>query len=177
MNEIIFGDIRLGVAKLQRRPCERRDPYVDGPRAARVFRWSDRIACIHMSGLLVRLVDRWPRWFSAMRAPNTAATFTGQWVPRIFSHLGSIDLPSVSFCSSGSTGWRPGLPADLLGGELRCQGHPLTVVTLARRQQLPGNAGRLVGKCHRCKFRRLARQQRYEPRRRTAAAFHRLLDH
>src|SRR5450631_1984254 len=31
-----------------------RDPYVDGPRAARVFRWSDRIACIHMSGLLVR---------------------------------------------------------------------------------------------------------------------------
>src|SRR5215204_6459524 len=38
-----------------RRPCESRDPYVDGPRAARVF-WSDRIACIHMSGLLVRLV-------------------------------------------------------------------------------------------------------------------------
>ena len=30
-----------------------RDPYVDGPRATRVF-WSDRIACIHMSGLLVR---------------------------------------------------------------------------------------------------------------------------
>src|ERR1700738_4274820 len=35
--------------------------------------------------------DRWPRWFSATRVPNTPATFTGQWVPRIFSHLGSID--------------------------------------------------------------------------------------
>src|SRR3984885_16254759 len=73
------------------RPGERRDPYVDGPRAARVFPWSDRIACIHMSGLLVRLVDRWPRWFSATRVPDTPATFTGQWVPRIVSHLGSID--------------------------------------------------------------------------------------
>src|ERR1700736_3894759 len=30
------------------------DPYVDGPRATRVFWWSDRIACIHMSGLLMR---------------------------------------------------------------------------------------------------------------------------
>ena len=68
-----------------------RDPYVDGPRAARVFRWSDRITCIHMSGLLMRFGGRWPRWFSAMRVPNTAATFTGQWVPRIFSHIGSID--------------------------------------------------------------------------------------
>src|SRR5471032_2776629 len=41
--------------------------------------------------LLVRLVVRWPRWFSATRVPNTPATFTGQWVPRIVSHLGSID--------------------------------------------------------------------------------------
>ena len=40
-----------------------RDPYVDGPRATRVFSGSDRIACIHMSGLLMRSVDRWPRWF------------------------------------------------------------------------------------------------------------------
>jgi len=31
------------------------DPYVDGPRAARCFLASDRIACIHMSGLLVRV--------------------------------------------------------------------------------------------------------------------------
>src|SRR5450755_4079931 len=30
-------------------------PYVDGPRAARCFLASDRIACIHMSGLLVRV--------------------------------------------------------------------------------------------------------------------------
>src|SRR5665647_2933355 len=67
-----------------------RDPYVDSPRAARVFPWSDPIACIHMSGLLVR-GDRWPRWFSATRVPNTPATFTGQWVPRSVSHLGSID--------------------------------------------------------------------------------------
>jgi hypothetical protein len=29
--------------------------YVDGPRAARCFLASDRIACIHMSGLLVRV--------------------------------------------------------------------------------------------------------------------------
>src|ERR1700682_4380921 len=82
---------RASIDASTRRPGERRDPYVDGPRAARVFRWSDRIACIHMSGLLVRLVDRWPRWFSATRVPNTPATSTGQWVPRIVSHLGSID--------------------------------------------------------------------------------------
>jgi hypothetical protein len=34
-----------------RRPGEGRDPYVDGPRGTRAF-WQDRIACIHMSGLL-----------------------------------------------------------------------------------------------------------------------------
>jgi hypothetical protein len=42
----------LGVS--MSRPGEGRDPYVDGPRATRVFFWSDRIACIHMSGLLMR---------------------------------------------------------------------------------------------------------------------------
>src|ERR1700675_4929439 len=65
-------------------PALSRDPYVDGPRAARVFRWSDRIACIHMSGLLVRLVDRWPRWFSATRVPYSLATFLRPMGPTDF---------------------------------------------------------------------------------------------
>src|SRR6266852_5011618 len=34
--------------------CRARNPYVDGPRATRVLSGSDRIACIHMSGLLMR---------------------------------------------------------------------------------------------------------------------------
>src|SRR6202171_4401150 len=34
-------------------------------------------------------------------------------------------------------------PADLLGGARRCSRHPRAVVTLARRQQLSGDAGSL----------------------------------
>src|SRR5271167_1280496 len=34
--------------------CIPSTPYVDGPRATRAFSGSDRIACIHMSGLLMR---------------------------------------------------------------------------------------------------------------------------
>ena len=65
-------------------------------------------------------------------------------------------------CSSGSAGRRHHQPADLLsdGG---CIKHPPTIVTLARRQQLPGDAGNLVGERDRCKLGRFARQQRHQP--------------
>src|SRR3981189_1471463 len=69
--------------------------------------------------------DGWPRpclacWITAV-APatstlrNITATFTGQWVPRSVSHLGSID-PTISSCSSGTgRGGEPegGRPTDL----------------------------------------------------------------
>ncbi|WP_208639287.1 hypothetical protein, partial [Bradyrhizobium forestalis] len=51
----------------------------------------DRIACIHMSGLLVRRVGPLAKMVSAMRVPINHATLIGQWVPRICSHLRSID--------------------------------------------------------------------------------------
>src|SRR5207302_1773077 len=43
----------------------RSNPYVDGPLLARWRgRFLDRLACVHMSGLLDAVAhDRWPRWF------------------------------------------------------------------------------------------------------------------
>ena len=51
----------------------------------------DRIACIHMSGLLMRHVRPRAKMVFATRVPITHATLSGQWVPRICSHLGTID--------------------------------------------------------------------------------------
>src|SRR5665213_3675837 len=81
---------------------------------------------------------------------------------RLSYHL----MPS---CSSGSAGWRLGRPTDLLSGDCGCIGHPHTVVTLTRRQQLPGDAGNLVGERHRRELRRLACQQPLQPGCRMAA--------
>src|ERR1700687_2316009 len=61
-------------------------------------------------------------------------------------------------------------PADLLSGECRCARHPRAVVTLARRHQLPGDAGNLIGERHRREFWRLALQQGDQPRGRGATA-------
>src|SRR5580698_937389 len=94
--------------------------------------------------------------------------YLAPWIDRSY-HL-------ISSCSSGSADWRLSRPADLLSGDCGCIEHPRTVVTLARRQQLPGDAGNLVGERHRRELRRLARQQRHEPGCRTAAALLRLLD-
>jgi hypothetical protein len=44
--------MRMGHAASARAPS--RDPYVDGPRLARAVQRADRIACDHMSGLLMR---------------------------------------------------------------------------------------------------------------------------
>jgi hypothetical protein len=148
-----------GAVFQQRRSGERRDPYVDGPRAASVFRWSDRIACIHMSGLLMRLVDRWPRWFSAIRVPNTPATFlrpmgpTDFLAPRIDRsyHLSPFAAPAQPVGELNR-------PVDLLGGECRCHRHPRAVVTLACHQQFPGDASSLVGERHRGELWRFAPQ-------------------
>jgi uncharacterized caspase-like protein len=152
-------------------------PICGRPPCHKSFFRSDRIACIHMSGLLMRrALNRWPRWFSATRVPNTPATFTGQWVPRTVSHLGSID-PTI--CSPLAAPARPvrrtRRPADLLSGQ--CARQPRAVVTFARHQQLPGDAGDFVGERHRCELRCFALEQREQPGRCTAAATSRLLDH
>jgi len=54
----------------------------------------DRIACIHMSGLLMRLVRPLAKMVFATRVPITHATLFGQWVPRIYSHLERSIAPS-----------------------------------------------------------------------------------
>src|SRR5215471_7029127 len=56
----------------------------------------DRIACAHMSGLLVWLVEPLAKMVSAMRVPINHATSFGRWVPRACSHHGSIDH-TISF--------------------------------------------------------------------------------
>src|SRR5215813_2557426 len=55
------GDV-AGVV-LRCRPRAGGDPYVDGSSFARAFAGAcDRIACDHMSGLLLRSQMTWPRW-------------------------------------------------------------------------------------------------------------------
>jgi hypothetical protein len=71
-----------------------------------------------MSGLLMRLVDRWPRWFPRREFQTTKRPFFGQWVPRIFSHLGSIDPYHLSpFAAPAQPVGELIRPVDLLGGE------------------------------------------------------------
>jgi len=79
-----------------------RNPYVDGPRTTRA-----------LQGLIGSLASicpacscgrSWPlaKMVSATRVPNNHTTFTGQWIPRSVSPLGSIDPTICSFsCSSG----------------------------------------------------------------------------
>src|SRR5258706_11796705 len=123
-------------------------------------------------------MDRWPRWFPRRELQTTTRPWFGQWVPRTVSHLGSID-PTI--CSSLAAPAQPGRrirrPADLLSGDSRCARHPRAVVTFARRHQLPGDAGNLVGERHGREFWRLALQHGKQPRRRTATATPNLLDH
>src|SRR5216683_6400371 len=67
------------------------DPYVDGPRLARVAAAADRIACDHMSGLLSRSHTTAAKMGSTTRGPNnqTASFANGSHgLPRV---LGSID--------------------------------------------------------------------------------------
>src|ERR1700732_5213731 len=40
-------------------------------------------------------LNRWPRWFPRRELQSTTRPDFGQWVPRIVSHLGSID-PAIS---------------------------------------------------------------------------------
>src|SRR6266403_529634 len=122
-------------------------------------------------------------WITAVapatsRLRNTPATFTGQWVPRSVSHLGSID-PTICcpLAAPAQPVRRTRRPADLLSGECLCARHPRAIVTFARRHQLPCDAGNLVGERHRREFWRLALQQGEQPGRRTAAAAPHLLDH
>ena len=70
---------------------ETRDPYVDGPRLARALQRADRIACDHMSGLLVR--SHMTAGLDGFRdvSSKQRSGFECHWVPRSVSRLGSID--------------------------------------------------------------------------------------
>src|SRR5882757_7484945 len=109
-----------------------------------------------MSGLLMRSVDRWPRWLPRREFQTTTRPDFGQWVPRIVSHLGSID-PTI--CCPLAAPARPvrrtRRPADLSSGECGYTRHPRAVVTFTCHHQLPGDAGNLVGERYSGKLRRL----------------------
>jgi hypothetical protein len=57
----------------------------------------DQIACVHMSGLLLRRIGTLAKMASATRVPNIPATFSGRWSLRSVSRLGSIDHTICSF--------------------------------------------------------------------------------
>src|SRR5882757_10304625 len=130
-----------------------------------------------MSGLLMRVgFSPLAKMVSATRVPNNHTTWlrpmgpTDCLAPRIdrSCHLSPLAAPV-------QPARRTCRPADLLCGE-RAK-HPRSVVTLAGRHQLPGDASNLVGERHSGKLRRLALQQRHHPRRWMATAMLRLLDH
>ena len=142
------------------------------PVAQEVYR-SDRIACIHMSGLLVRSL-----WTAGQDGFRDASSNQ----PR---DLGSADgshgmsrtsdrsiLPSAPLAAWARPSRGEPRLADLSGGSRGCSLHPCAVVTLPRHHQLPGRAGILVGERHRCEFGRLALQKGYQPGRRMTSAVH-----
>src|SRR6202171_2272608 len=108
---------------------------------------------------------------SATRVPNTHTTFvlpmgpTECLAPRIDRsyHLLLLQLRLSRLANSADR-------LISLRGECRCTKHPRAIVTFARRHQLPGDAGNLVGERHRREFWRLALQQGDQPRRRAAPA-------
>src|SRR2546429_7378849 len=120
------------------------------------FRRFDRIACVHMSGVDAVTLDRWPRWFprrelQTTTRPSSANGSHGLSRTSDRSILPSALLLQLRLSRCGETR----RPADLSSGECRCAKHPRAVVTLARRHQLPADAGNLVGECHGREFGRL----------------------
>src|SRR3954464_15088870 len=100
--------------------------------------------------------------------PMGPTDFLAPWIDRS-CHLSPLAAPARPV-------WRTRRPADLLGGQRRCVRPPRAGVTLACYHQLPGDAGILVGERHGGELWRLARQQREQPGRWTAAAVLCLLD-
>src|SRR6267378_7805313 len=109
--------------------------------------WFDRIACIHMSGLLMRSL--WTAGQDGFRDASSkqphdlssANGFHGLSRTSDRSILPSALLLQLrlsrlaNFCR----------PADPLSSGCGCAGHPRAIVTFAGRHQLPGDAGDLVG--------------------------------
>ncbi len=90
--------------------------------------------------------DRWPRWFSATRVPNTIAAFSGRCICRSVSCFGSIDHTNFSFlaCSASTQHGRACYaaccelnPITGLAGRYRS---PLTMSFQAMRAFLFANA-------------------------------------
>src|SRR5215211_8722593 len=69
------------------------------PGSQEVKRRADRIACDHMSGLLMRSHMTAAKMGSATRVPNMYAVWNHRWVPRSVSRLGSIDHAICSVSS------------------------------------------------------------------------------
>src|SRR5690348_11863174 len=130
-------------------PCrhsrESGNPYVDGPLPARCLGRSDRIACAHMYGLLMRPRSSAPKMGSATRVPHRAAVscatgfrgVSGVWDRSITPPLPCKLLVAVP------TGRRSVQSLCRLGQALGVG--PAGVVALPADHQLPGNACHLVG--------------------------------
>src|SRR5712664_4003927 len=99
-------------AKNSRRPCESRDPYVDGPLVARVCSCeSDRLRS-YVRSVVAVAHDRCQDGFRDARSKQPNGVFC-QWVPRIVSRLG-IDRSHSSTRASSASGMR-GKPRAELG--------------------------------------------------------------
>ena len=76
-----------------------RDPYVDGPLLARVRQRADRIACDHMSGLLMAVHMTACQDGFRDESSKQSRDVKHRWVPRSVSRLGSIDHTICSVSS------------------------------------------------------------------------------
>src|SRR6266849_10270471 len=129
-----------------------------------------RLACVHMSGLLVAVtIERWPRWFACRglltrlrcRTPVDASGCPASRIDR--SH--HLLLPWQGPASARRKRFPPGRSG--LGGLWRRRGAP-GLITLPRHHHLPGDPGHLVGQGHGGELGRLALEQANQPGRSTA---------
>src|SRR5271163_5029703 len=128
----------------------------------------DRIACVHMSGLLGAVVhDRWPRWFPRREFHTEARRRASLDCPDCLPSR--IDRSTICSFSCKVRPRRdvrgcPRLapPISLSGCRRRGQRAP-GVIDLAGRHQLPGDAGDLVGERHGSELGWLALQELDQP--------------
>ena len=131
----------------------------------------DPIACVHMSGLLVRPhMNAGQDGVRDKSSKQQDGLMEGHWVYRSVSSRGSIDHAICSFSckfwhrpSTVAVEWLP-VPGRSLGGAGRGDRRRFRGVTFPRPHQFPRDACHLVGQRHGGQLRRLALEKLGEPR-------------
>src|SRR3954452_20099563 len=125
-------------------------PCVDGPWGSRRFDTGRLgVACVHVSGLSVRLHDRWPRWLPQASAKQDC----GLMWPQVLTACLACRCDRWSSCA----GPKPPASTRSSGGDR------LAPIHLATRHHRPHDAGDLVGQRHSSQLSRLACEQRQQP--------------